>query len=237
MWQWGNQNVHIAMSRWLAITRRQSGFTLVELMVGIVIAVILVTLTGAVYSTTVRVTERNSYRLDTWWEARSVLAVLERDLKMLALLEDGGKGGYLKVSRDGDATEVQFPTYGSGELGVVRYRCAWNDETKTYSLKRFWHQGVMLSESGWQEEELVPCLWDFSTDSGKNITEYEDMAVSTLEVRFRMVGERVAARLRQLPVTPVTWTDPDDAIYQNIIRPNQQEFVLKVRLGVAGREL
>jgi len=232
------------MSRLSAITREGRGFTLVELLVAIAVAIILMGCLAAIYSTGAQITGHAMERVEAWREARGVLGLLERDLKHLGMPGAVGNGEarvpLLAISKTAEGgREMQFLAMSADTVGRVRYRCVWNPEGKTWCLKRSWHAGLQ-GDDAWIEEEVAGHLWDFtirSGDSGGDNIEYYDRLPPWVEVRFRVVGERVAARLKHLPVTAETWGKVSDPVYRQVIEPCQQEFVLKVRLAMAQKRL
>ena len=222
------------MSPLSEITSRRNGFTLAELLVAVTVAVILMGCLGTVYSTVTRISEHSGERLEAWREARGVLALLERDLKFLAAPGETGAPWLVYSPAE---QEVAFHAMTAGGPGRIKYRCVWNPEARTWCLKRFWHEGLEGNDA-WVEEEVATHLWDFSisTDTPGE-AELPGPPPRWVEVRFRVVGERVAARMKSLPVTAETWTQASDPIHQQMIQPYRQEFVQKIRLGMAEKRL
>lgn len=130
--------------------RRQSGFTIVELLVAVTITIILTVLLASVVAATLGVWQQGRNRLDTYSNARQIMQRLGDELKG-AVASPNVSGSQIQFVENvqsfpgsnaipsptpGTAENIFFvapqPNSGAGDLCVVAYALDW----QTHELKR-----------------------------------------------------------------------------------------------------
>lgn len=262
----------------LATSRKKGGFTLLELLAGMVITFLLIGVIGYAFSSASRTTQKSAQRVDTWREARGALAIMERDLRSVARFAAGEGSGSVPptlvmafpptVPDDQRANEeIRFLSFqaagGMSDLCMVGYRCVWDPNERCYALRRLLLndektrlgvrefdaatsalEGALYASPDIVEEEVARYVWDLTfrpvEANGAVALDYPDREYRSdlpvwVEIRFKAVGEKAVQMLKTLPVTQETWARQDDPVHQRIILPSQYQFVIRVRLDVAGK--
>ncbi len=146
------------MKRRLVISNSRAGFTLLELLVAAVVALLLVVLSASLLGSLVTNTASSDRRTDAFREARAAIALIQRDFTnlvpakkaaaylaladvSLASLTDkslsplrGGDEAYCLAARTLDPANAT-----SGDVAAVGIYPYWNPAIKAFELRRFYN--------------------------------------------------------------------------------------------------
>lgn len=139
-------------------SRRDTGFTLVELLVAAAITILIVTLLGSMLATLMNTSSRASNRTDTFRDARAALQLMQRDFTSLVTARPAP---YFQIDTDLAGPDVR-QIYGliasknqpagisanvTGDVCAVRYYCSWDASARAYSLHRYFRNSDLTIKS------------------------------------------------------------------------------------------
>ena len=231
---------------------RELAFTLAELMVAMAITIVIIAILFQVFSATAGQWQNADRRTDAFRDARAAIQLMGRDLGRANLNGDvqmltvkDVSGGFAKEAY----AVTPIPNGGKSALCAVGYYCAWDGDTKTFTLKRLFRDSnasignldgpnpdftALFAKGGGQEEDLAAYAWDLRFTPGTGA-----VAVSPgtspatwdwVEIRFKCLSPAAAAKLKAMPISQATWADPNNALYRTNILPAEQQFVSRVTL-------
>ena len=235
------------------VSHCRRGFTLAELLVGMSITIVVVVLLFQVFSAFASQWQHAERRTDAYRDARAAVQLMSRDLSRANI----GADAEMLTLKDPVATSIAreayavapMPNSGKSMLCAVGYYCAWDGNTRSFTLKRLFRDSdttvgdlvgaspnftALFAKDASREEDLAAFAWDlqFTPGAGANA-----LAVNTptttwkwIDVRFKCISPSVAPRLKAMNVGQGDWYDQNSNAYKTIILPSEQQFVTRITL-------
>ena len=137
----------------MLIQRRQSGFTIAELLIAVALTSAIVVMLGTMFNSLTTTASHASQRIDAFRDARAALHLIERDLTGIVradktayfALDDRYSDPFAGTPKNQQVYAlVSTKNTGSGDLCAVGYYCRWDSGRHTYSLRRYFRNSNEL---------------------------------------------------------------------------------------------
>jgi type II secretory pathway pseudopilin PulG len=237
--------------------RTITAFTIAELLVAVAITLVIIVVLFQVFAATASQWQSSDQRIDTFRDARAVLQIMARDLGRADINGDAQMLRLSDVYAAGTppfAKEVYAitpaPNAGKSDLCTVGYYCAYDGNTKAYSLKRVFkdsdvtftslatsapdYDTIYQKDNPKPDEIAAAYVWDLQVRPGIG----KDIASPTsssstwdwLEIRFKSMSPAAARKIRGTSIDLSTWFDNTSPLYKTFILPYEQQFVSRIVL-------